>query len=346
MYMTKKIAMITGDGIGPELIKSTFDLLNEFIPTSVELILCEAGYNWWSNNQGDTLIPDETIQILDDSDFCLKGPTITPTVPNFPQSVAVTIRQKYQLYANVRPIKSFVENYKYKNIDFVCVREATEGMYSGIGFTVSDETAISIRKITKTSCDRVANFAFKLADKRNWNKVIAIHKANILRETDDLFLRSVKLVSEKYNGIELEDYLVDNMAQQLLKNPNRFNHNILLSTNLFMDILSEEASGLIGSIGCVYSANFGDNYAMFEPAHGSAPKYANLDKVNPTATILSAAWLLEYIGEKRISSAIFDGTRQTIIDGNFVTYDLGGTSGTKEMSREIIKKTHEILSNN
>ncbi|MEE6245949.1 MAG: isocitrate/isopropylmalate dehydrogenase family protein [Thermoproteota archaeon] len=344
--MTKKIALIKGDGTGPELIKVTSDLLNEFIPNSVELIFCEAGYNWWSNNHGDSLIPEETINILDESDFCLKGPTVTPTTPNSPRSVAVTIRQKYQLYANVRPIKSFVKNSEYKDIDFICVREATEGMYSGIGFTINDETAISIRKITKTSCDRVANFAFQLADNRNWNKVIAIHKANILRETDDLFLKSVKSTSDKYSGIEFEDYFVDNMAQQLLKNPERFNQNVLLSTNLFMDILSEEAAGLIGSIGCIYSANFGDNYAMFEPAHGSAPKYADLDKVNPTATILSAAWLLEYIGEKRISSAIFEGTRQTIADGNFVTYDLGGNSGTKEMSREIIKKTHEILSNN
>jgi len=166
---------------------------------------------------------------------------------------------------------------------------------------------------------------------------VVICKANILKLTDGVFLEAARQNAKAYPGIELEEVFVDNFSQQLVKNPQRFDRNVIVGTNLFMDILSEEAAGLVGSIGMIYSANFGDDYAMFEPAHGSTPKYAGKDKVNPTATILSAAWMLEYIGEKSAGKAIFDATMNVVSSGKEVTYDLGGRAGTRAMAKAVAK---------
>ena len=331
--MTKKVVVIRGDGTGPELISCTMKILDSVSPNNIEFIECDAGAEYWEREQGQSLIPSETMTLLEDSDACLKGPTVTPTIPGAPRSVAVTLRQKFDLYANVRPIKS-LSNDDSNSIEMLCIREGTEGMYSGLGFQIDKDTAITIRKITRSSCTRIAKFAFQSASERNWKTVVPIHKANILRETDDLFLDEVNKISNEYPDIDVEDYFIDNMAQQLYKNPERFHNKVLLSTNLFMDIISEEASALIGSIGNVYSANIGDNYAMFEPAHGSSPKYKGQDKVNPTATVLSAAWMLQYLGDEKAGNDIFNATEKVISEGKCVTYDLGGTS---EMTSEIIK---------
>ena len=333
--MTKKAIIINGDGTGPELISCTMKILEAVNPTGIEFIQCEAGFESWEKNKGPSLIPQHTFELLENSDACLKGPTITPTVPGAPRSVAVTLRQKFDLYANVRPIKSLSVD-ESKSIEMLCIREGTEGMYSGLGFQIDKDTAITIRKITRSSCTRIAKFAFESAKNRNWKTVVPIHKANILRETDAIFLDEVNKISKMYPGIEIEDYFIDNMAQQLYKNPERFHNKVLLSTNLFMDIISEEASALIGSIGNVYSANIGDNYAMFEPAHGSAPKYKGKNKINPTATILSAAWMLQYLGDIKSRNEIFEATERVISEGKSVTYDLGGNSKTSEMTSEII----------
>jgi isocitrate dehydrogenase (NAD+) len=174
--------------------------------------------------------------------------------------------------------------------------------------------------------------------RRDWKSVVAIHKSNILKQTDGAFLEEAEKVKESYPNIEMEEYHIDNIAQQLIKNPQIFNQKILLSTNLFMDILSEECSALVGSIGLIYSANIGDEYAMFEPAHGSAPKYAGLDKVNPVATVLAGAWLLDYLGEKESSKAIFDAAEKVISEGKCLTYDLGGSAKSSDMVDEIIRK--------
>ncbi len=333
--MTKKAIIINGDGTGPELISCTMKILEAVNPTGIEFIQCEAGFESWEKNKGPSLIPQHTFELLENSDACLKGPTITPTVPGAPRSVAVTLRQKFDLYANVRPIKSLSVD-ESKSIEMLCIREGTEGMYSGLGFQIDKDTAITIRKITRSSCTRIAKFAFESAKNRNWKTVVPIHKANILRETDAIFLDEVNKISKMYPDIEIEDYFIDNMAQQLYKNPERFHNKVLLSTNLFMDIISEEASALIGSIGNVYSANIGDNYAMFEPAHGSAPKYKGKNKINPTATILSAAWMLQYLGDVKSRNEIFEATERVISEGKSVTYDLGGNSKTSEMTSEII----------
>jgi isocitrate dehydrogenase len=333
--LTKKAIIINGDGTGPELISCTMKILEAVNPTGIEFIQCEAGFESWEKNKGPSLIPQHTFELLENSDACLKGPTVTPTVPGAPRSVAVTLRQKFDLYANVRPIKSLSVD-ESKSIEMLCIREGTEGMYSGLGFQIDKDTAITIRKITRSSCTRIAKFAFESAKNRNWKTVVPIHKANILRETDDIFLDEVNKISKLYPDIEIEDYFIDNMAQQLYKNPERFHNKVLLSTNLFMDIISEEASALIGSIGNVYSANIGADYAMFEPAHGSSPKYKGKDKINPTATILSAAWMLQYLGDIKSRNEIFEATERVISEGKSVTYDLGGNSKTSEMTSEII----------
>jgi isocitrate dehydrogenase (NAD+) len=340
--LSKRVALIRGDGTGPELVEAMLTVLKA-TGTQTEFARCDAGLEWWEKHGGPTLVPEETWKILDSSDACFKGPTTTPWTPGSPRSVAVSIRQKYNLYANVRPIKSFKGHISVLGeVDFVCVREATEGMYSGIEYRLTNDVAIGIRKITRQASEKVTEFAFLEAERRGWSTVYAIGKGNILKETDGLFMEAVRNVAAKHPGVKLEEAFIDNFSQQLVKNPQAFNKCIILSTNLFMDILSEEASGLIGSIGTVYSANIGDKYAMFEPAHGSSPKYKGQDKVDPVATILSGAWLLSYIGEEANSKAVFEATRSIIEEGKTLTYDLGGTAKTSEMARAIADRVSKI----
>ena len=334
----KKIAVIKGDGIGPELVAETLSVLKA-AGSRAEFIECDAGYEWWDRSKGPSFIPEETWKVLEQSDSCLKGPTTTIPVPGTPKSVAVSIRQRFNLYANVRPVRTFPSHAgPLGHVDFVLVREATEGLYSGIEYKLTEGVSIAVRLVTRDKSTKVAKFAFSEAERRGWKKVIAISKANILKVTDGMFLDSVRSVAGRHPKVELEDLFVDNFAQQLVKNPQRFDKMVVVGTNLFMDILSEEASGLVGSIGAVYSGNFGDDYAMFEPAHGSAPKYRGKNKLNPTATVLSGAWMLDYLGEKRESQAIFDAVRAVMKEGKKLTYDLGGKAGTRQMAQAIIRK--------
>jgi len=340
--LSKKVAVIKGDGTGPELVDAMINVLKK-CNTQTELILCEAGSEQWKKHGGDTYIPDSTTKIMEESDACFKGPTTTIPSPDAPRSVAVSTRQKFDLYANVRPIKTYDRLSPNKKLDFVCFREATEGLYAGIEFSTSEDSAIAIRKTTRRGCRRIVNASFDYAKKHDMKKIVAITKRNILKKTDGIFWGEVESVANENPGFEIEEYYIDNMTQQLVKNPERFNNCVLVSTNLFMDIISECASGNIGSIGNVYSANIGDSYAMFEPAHGSAPKYKGMNKVNPTATILSGAWMAEYVGEPDIKTAIFEATDQVINEGKTVTYDLGGNAGTKEMAEVIANLAKEKL---
>lgn len=331
----KKAAVIRGDGAGPELVDAALQVV-ESSGARVELIPCEAGLEWWEKNKGATFFPDETWKVLEGADCALKGPTTTLPIPGTPRSVAVSIRQRFNLFANVRPIKTFPNHVgPLGSVDFVMVREATEGLYAGIENKLTDDIAVAMRLITRDKSTKVSSFAFEEAKRRGWRNVIAISKANILKVTDGIFLDSARKVARRYRGIGLEEFFIDNFAQQLVKNPRRFNQSVIVGTNLFMDILSEEASALIGSIGMVYSGNFGADYAMFEPAHGSTPKYKGKNKVDPTATILSAAWMLDYLGEKSSSHAIFRATTKVIAEGKHVTYDLGGRAGTRQMAEAI-----------
>ncbi|MGA1976020.1 MAG: isocitrate/isopropylmalate dehydrogenase family protein [Conexivisphaerales archaeon] len=344
--MAKKVAVIRGDGTGPELVDATMEVFKAVGATdSIEFIPCEGGAEYYHTSHSESYIPQATWDVLAGSDACLKGPTTTEPGPNTPRSVAVSIRQKFDLYANVRPIKT------YKGwggplgaVDMFFVREGTEGLYSGIEFKLGDDAAAAVRKVTRKSSEKVIRFAFREAANRGWKKVIAINKANILKVTDGLWLEVFRTVGKEFPGIEREEYLVDNFSQQLVKNPQLFNQNVIVGTNLFMDVLTEEASGLIGSIGMVYSANIGDSYAMFEPAHGSSPKYKGLDKVNPVATVLSGAWLLKYLGDAKKGDSIFSAVDSIVSEGKVLTYDLKGTAGTKEMAGAIAKKAAEFLS--
>jgi isocitrate dehydrogenase len=338
--LTKTAVVIRGDGTGPELVDALIMVLNE-CNSQIELSTCEAGSEWWKKTGGNSYISEQVWKLLEESDACFKGPTTTVPIPSSPKSVAVSIRQRFELFANVRPIRTYKRSPRH--LDFVCVREATEGLYSGIEFRTSEDSAIAIRKITRKSCERVVTQGFTIAEELRYNKINVITKRNILKETDGIFWQSAEKIKEKFPDIMIEEYYVDNMTQQLVKNPERFNNSVLLSTNLFMDIVSECASGHLGSIGNVYSGNYGNNYAMFEPAHGSSPKYAGLDKVNPVATILSGALMVKYLGEVDISNALFSATEHVINQGKFVTYDLGGTATLSKTATEIAKNAKALL---
>lgn len=336
----KKVAVIRGDGVGPEIMDGVLRILRE-LPLDIELIDCDAGYEWWEVHGGDSLIPDDTWDKLEESDACLKGPTITPSGPNSPKSVAVSIRQRFDLYANLRPIRTYPNTKRpLGDVNFVCVRENTEGLYSGIEEQIDDDTYIAVRRITRRGCRRIAKFAFEEAKRRGWKRVVAIHKSNILKLTCGVFMEETRKVAEEHPGVELWDYHIDNMAQQLIKNPQIFNESILLSTNLFMDIISEECSALVGSIGLIPSANIGESYAMFEPAHGAAPKYKGLDKVNPVAGILAMAMMLDYLGENEYARKVERAVEECISEG-IRTYDLGGSAKLSDVINAVISKVCE-----
>ncbi len=336
--MGKKATVIRGDGIGPEVVDSMIRVLRE-CNTQTELILSDAGSEQWQKNgeKDPTYIPDSTMKLLETTDACFKGPTTTIPKPGAPRSVAVTLRQKFELYSNIRPIKTYKRITPNHDLDFVCFREATEGLYTGIEVQLTEDAAIAIRKITRQGCRRFLNSAMDWAKKYNMKKFVAITKRNILKTTDGIFWDEVCTAGSKVPGLEIQEIYIDNMMQQLVVNPSQFNGAVLASTNLFMDIVSELASGIIGSIGLVYSSNMGEKYAMFEAAHGSAPSFKGLNKVNPTASVLSGAWMAEYLGESHIKDAIFSATEQVINEGKAVTFDIGGTASTQQMTDEIIK---------
>jgi isocitrate dehydrogenase len=326
-----------GDGIGPEVVDSMLRVLKE-CNSQTEIILCEAGSEQWDKNgrKDKSYIPDATMKILEESDACFKGPTTTIPVPNAPRSVAVTLRQKFELYSNIRPTKTYDRLTPNRKLDCVCFREATEGLYTGVEATITDDVAIAIRKITRQGSRRFLNSSVEWAKKYNLKKMVAITKRNILKQTDGIFWDEAQKAVEG-TDIELSEIYIDNMAQQMVVAPEQFNGAVLVSTNLFMDIISELASGLVGSIGLIYSANMGDNFAMFEAAHGSAPQFAGQNKVNPTATVLSGAWMVEYLGETDIRNAIFSATEQVINEGKAVTWDIGGNASTTQMTDAIIE---------
>ena len=341
--MAKKAVIMKGDGIGPEVVDSMLNILKECNVQS-ELIHCDAGSEQWEQNgsKDPTYIPESTMKSLEEADACFKGPTTTIPKPGAPRSVAVSLRQKFELFANIRPIKTFKRLTPNLDLDFVCFREATEGLYSGVEVELSDDAAIAIRQITRKGCRRFMSSAMDWARQYDMNKIVAITKRNILKKTDGLFFDEVQNAIKNDSEVNLEEIYIDNMAQQMVVNPQQFNKSVLVSTNLFMDIISELASGIVGSIGLVYSSNMGESYAMFEAAHGSAPSFKGQNKVNPTATVLAGAWMAEYLGESDIKNAIFSATYQVINDGKYVTFDIGGDATTSQMSEQIA----EIAKNN
>jgi isocitrate dehydrogenase (NAD+) len=282
----------------------------------------------------------------------LKGPITTPIGSGF-RSVNVALRQELNLYACVRPCKIYPGvKTRYENVDIVVIRENTEDLYAGVEFKqfsdeakyiinlskgkILEDAAISIKPISITATKRIAEFAFNYAIKYNRKKITAVTKANIMKYTDGLFFEVCREVAKKYPQIEYEEKLVDNMCMQLVQKPEQY--DVLLLPNLYGDIISDLCAGLIGGLGVAPGANYGDEYALFEAVHGSAPKYKGQNKVNPTALLLSAKLMLEYLGEVEAAEKLENAIAEVIKEGKVVTYDLGGNAKNYEMAEEIIRK--------
>jgi isocitrate dehydrogenase (NAD+) len=338
MSKSYNIAVLKGDGIGPEVTEAAIKVLNAVQESSQNLTLNylygEAGYHCIA--EYGTNLPEKTVALIKRTHACLKGPMTTPETPGAPVSVAVTLRRMFNLYANVRPCRSFptVEALK-PNIDLVVVRENTEGLYSGSEFELSPGVGVALRIITKEASLRIAEFAFKLAAKRR-KHLTYVHKGNILRITDGIFKDAVKEVSIKYPDVTVDDLHVDAAAMQLIKKPETF--DVIVTTNLFGDILSDEAAQVTGSLGLAAGANIGETYGMFEPVHGSAPKYAGQNRVNPIATIMAASMMLDYLSEKDAAAKIEKAVIDVLTEGKIRTADLGGSATTNEMSNAIASK--------
>ncbi len=334
MPKTHNIVVLKGDGIGPEVTEAAVRVLEAVQAKSnfkLNFLYGEAGYHCIKEH--GTNLPQETVALIKRTEACLKGPMTTPEEPGAPVSVAVTLRRMFNLYANVRPCRSFpsVEALK-PNLDFVVVRENTEGLYSGVEYEVSPGVGVALRIITKEASSRIAEFAFKLAQKRK-KHLTYVHKGNILRITDGIFKDAVKAAALNHPEVTVDDLHIDAATMQLIKKPETF--DVIVTTNLFGDILSDEAAQVTGSLGLAAGANIGDNYGMFEPVHGSAPKYTGMNRVNPTATIMAASMLLDYLGEKTAAAKIENAVTKVLSEGKVRTADLGGSSTTREMSTAI-----------
>ncbi len=320
-----KITTIAGDGIGQEVMKPTLDIL-ETTNAQFDFIPQDAGAECYKKN--GTNLPTETINSCKKSDSTLFG-----AVTSIPQqkSAIVTLRRELDLYINQRPIKS----YDNPDINFTIIRENSEGLYSHLEEDKGDE-AIAIRKITYKGSERICNYAFEYATKTKQEKVTAAHKANVLPLTDGVFKKSFYKEAEKYPQIKANDYYIDAMAMYLITNPAQF--DVIVTTNLFGDILSDQGGGLLGSLGLIPSANIGENNGLFEPVHGSAPDIAGQNKANPIAMILSSSLMLEFLGMQKEALNIQKTVEEIIREGKVKTPDMGGTNNTQEICDEIIRK--------
>ena len=336
--MRYAVTLIPGDGIGPELAEATRGVLEA---TGI-------GFDWDVQEAGEatiategTPLPDRVVESIRRNGIAIKGPITTPVGSGF-RSVNVGLRQALELYANVRPARTMkgVET-RYDDVDLIIVRENTEDLYAGIEHRVGPDAAESIKIITRAASQRIARYAFEYAVKNGRRKVTAVHKANIMKLSDGLFLESCGQVAADYAGrVEYEDRIVDNMCMQLVQKPELY--DVLVLPNLYGDIVSDLAAGLVGGLGVAPGANIGEKAAVFEPVHGSAPKYAGQNKANPTALILSGALMLRHLGELAAADAVESAVREVIAAGTTVTYDLGGAAGTREFGEAVAARVREL----
>ena len=354
-----KITLIPGDGTGPELAEAARRCVDA-LGLGIEWEVVEAGECAIAKYK--TPLPDSALESIKKNKVAIKGPITTPVGTGF-RSVNVELRKRLDLYACLRPCKSYKGvRSKYENIDLVIVRENTEDLYAGIEFEkglketeelisllekmskkkIRDGSAISIKPISAEGTKRIVRFAFDYAVKNNRKKVTAVHKANIMKYTDGLFLETAREVARSYEGrVAFEDRIVDNMCMQLVQKPE--DYDVLVLPNLYGDIISDLAAGLVGGLGVAPGANIGEGIAIFEPTHGSAPKYTGLNKVNPTAMILSAVLMLKYLGENDAAKRLERATVAVIEEGKSVTYDMKSSRndptavGTSQMADAIIK---------
>ena len=356
--MVHRITLIPGDGIGPEVTEGARRCI-EATGVKIEWDLAIAGQD--AKDKTGELLPQAVLDSIKKNKVAIKGPIITPIGEGF-RSVNVAIRHALDLYACLRPAKSYpgVKSY-YKDIDLVIVRENSEDLYAGIEFEqgkpetkeiissiekytkkkIRPDSGISIKPISKFASERIVKFAFEYALRYNRKKVTAVHKANIMKFSDGLFLKSAREVAKRYEGkVAFEEMIVDNMCMQLVQKPHNF--DLLVLPNVYGDILSDLCAGLVGGLGVAPGANIGEDMAVFEAVHGSAPKYKGKNKVNPTAMILSGVLMLRYIKEDKAADRLENAIREVLAEGKSVTYDLKPTRddpsavGTKEMVDAII----------
>lgn len=320
------IAVIPGDGIGKEVVEATTTVLDKL---DVEFNYTHAIAGDKCKEETGVALPDETIQIAKDSDAVLFG-----AAGETAADVIVRLRHELSTFVNLRPVKS-LQPEKYGDIDFMIVRENTEDLYIG-DEEETPEGAIARKKITKAASDKISEYAFQYAKDTGRKKVTAVHKANVLKISDGLFKKCFYEIAEKYPEIESNDFYVDATAMYLITNPLDF--EVIVTSNLYGDILSDEGAGLVGGLGMIPSANIGDENGLFEPVHGSAPDIAGKGIANPVATILSACMMLDYLGESDSARKIENIIVDVIWEGKVVTPDLGGTATTQEMAEYIASK--------
>ncbi|KAB0678959.1 isocitrate dehydrogenase [Aeromonas caviae] len=331
----RKITVIPGDGIGPSIIESAIQILTH-AGCDFDYEYADAGLV--ALEKHGELLPQATLDLIEKNKVSLKGPLTTPVGGGF-TSINVSLRKKFNLYANVRPVLSFKgTKSRYDNIDIITVRENTEGMYSGAGQKRSDDNQIAeaMSIITREGAERIVTFAFELARQEGRKKVTIIHKANILKSTSGLFLEVARQVAARYPDIQNEEMIVDAACMNLVMYPERF--DVMVTTNLFGDILSDLCAGLVGGLGMAPGANIGEGAAIFEAVHGSAPDIAGKNIANPTSVILASIQMLEYLGMQDKAERIREAVRTTIESGDRVTRDLGGTASTSEFTQAIIDR--------
>jgi isocitrate dehydrogenase (NAD+) len=335
--MAYNITLIPGDGIGPEIIAAARRVIDA---SGVKI-------NWEIVEAGEAMIekygtplPEYVLDSIKKNKIALKGPLTTPVGEGF-RSVNVALRQSLNLYANVRPARNLpgIET-RFQDVDLVIVRENTEDLYAGVEHMVGKDAAESIKIITREASMRIARYAFELARREGRQKVTAVHKANIMKLSDGLFLECARETAQSYPDIEFEDYIVDALCMKLVQTPENF--DVLLLPNLYGDIVSDICAGLVGGLGVVPGANIGAEHAVFEPVHGSAPKYAGKNKANPLAALLSGVMMLRHLGEMAAADRIMQGVIKVLAEKKAVTYDLGGDAGTSDTADAIIASMEQI----
>lgn len=333
--MTTTITVIPGDGIGPDIIDATLKILDK-AGCDFNYEFADAGLA--ALEKTGELLPQATLDAIARNKATLKGPLTTPVGEGF-TSINVSLRKQFNLYANVRPVKSFKGTQaRYENIDIITVRENTEGMYSGLGQVVSEDgsEAQAMSKITRAGAERIVRFAYELARREGRKKVTAVHKANILKSTSGLFLKVAREIAAEYPDIQSDEMIVDAVCMKLVMNPEQF--DVIVTTNLFGDILSDLCAGLVGGLGMAPGANIGEKSAIFEAVHGSAPDIAGQNLANPTSVILAAIQMLEYLGMQDQAKRILAAVTDVIASGDRTTRDLGGSGGTTDFTQAVIDR--------
>ena len=327
-----KAVLIPGDGIGPEIAKSVVDITN-VMNLDIEWVTYNAGAEYAQKTK--EVFEPGLVNAIKEYKWALKGPTATPIGTGF-RSVNVALRQKFATYANVRPIRSFKGiKSKYENIDLVMIRENTEDLYKGIEYMVNENMANGVKLITREASEKICRYAFEYAKANGRKKVTAIHKANIMKYTDGLFLDAYRTVAKDYPEIETQEVIIDNMCMQLVLRPETF--DVLVAPNLYGDIVSDLCAGLVGGLGFAPSGNIGDEYRIYEAVHGSAPDIAGKNIANPSALLLAFALMLEDLGKQDEANALRSALAKVVEEGKVITPDIGGKASTDEFTSEIIK---------